>query len=206
LPSERDDGFAGKRAHEKLRNISELGQSSRVTLLTGSTWREHASGAALHVHHFIFVAEIVMKKPLVFSISMAGILSMAFAGGASARIDCGAVGVARIGSQTSCFNANFNTCGLTSSCSTDLLVPLTVDSFGPKSVSYSRNATAAGALCRVVSNNVFGTAPSATVFDPVPVSGACQSFTFPPVSVSGVLFLDCITNPGTNLCAVNYTP
>lgn len=148
-----------------------------------------------------------MKKPLVFGISVVGILSMAVAGGASARTVCGAAGESRIGSQANCFDSSFTACGVTSSCNADLLVPLTVDATGFKSVTYTRGATAVGAMCRVVSNNLTGTAFSATGFDAIPVNGgACATFTFPGVVVSGVLFLDCITNPGTNLCAVAHTP
>ena len=148
-----------------------------------------------------------MKKPLVYGISVVGILSMAIAGEASARIICGAAGESRIGSQASCFDSNFDTCAVTSSCKADLLVPLTVDATGAKSVTYTRGATAAGALCRVVSNNLLGTAVSATAFDSIPTTGGtCTAFTFPPIAVAGVLFLDCITNPGTTVCAVAHTP
>lgn len=148
-----------------------------------------------------------MQKPLVYAISMVGILSMALAGEASARTVCGAAGESRIGSQANCFDSSFNTCGVTSSCNADLLVPLTVDATGVKSVTYTRGATAAGAVCRVVSNNLTGTAFSAVAFDAIPANGGvCASFTFPAIIVPGVLFLDCITNPGTNVCAVVHTP
>jgi hypothetical protein len=148
-----------------------------------------------------------MKKPLLYGISMLGVLSMAIAEEASARIICGAAGESRIGGQANCFTSSFNTCGVTSSCNADLLVPLTVDASGVKSVTYTRGATAAGAICRLVSNNLLGTAVSVSGFDPIPANGgACVPFTFPAISVAGVLFLDCITNPGTNLCAVAHTP
>jgi hypothetical protein len=148
-----------------------------------------------------------MNKPLVYAISVVGILSMALAEEASARTVCGAAGESRIGGQANCFDSSFTACGVTSSCNADLLVPLTVDTTGFKSVTYARGATAAGAFCRVVSNNLAGTSFSSTAFDAIPVTGGgCLTVTFPAIAVTGVLFLDCITNPGTNVCAVMHTP
>lgn len=148
-----------------------------------------------------------MNKPLVYGISVVGILSMALAEDASARTVCGAAGESRIGGQANCFDSSFTACGVTSTCNADLLVPLTVDATGAKSVTYTRGASAGGAACRVVSNNLTGTFFSSTAFDAIaPNGGACAAVTFPAIVVTGVLFLDCITTPGTNLCAVAHTP
>lgn len=149
-----------------------------------------------------------MKKKIVSSIGLVGLLSMALAGGASARSVSAHEGQARIGSQTNCFDASFVSGEVTSTCNADFLVPLTTDSAGFKNLTYTRRATAAGAVCRAISNNRFATAPQATAFDPVPVNAAFVSFTFAAINVppQGVFLADCITNPGTALMEFDYVP
>jgi hypothetical protein len=151
---------------------------------------------------------MIMKKTLVYAIAATGVLSLAVAGGASARSVDAMSGTAAVGSNANCFNVNFNTGEVSSTCFADFETPLTTDSPGFKNLTYTRRATAAGAVCRAVSNNRFGTAPSATAFDPVPVSPTFLSFTFAAVNVpaQGVFFADCITNPGTNLDEFDYVP
>lgn len=149
-----------------------------------------------------------MKKKIVCSIGLVGLLSMALAGGASARSVAAHTGQARIGSQSNCFDANFTTGEVTSTCNADFLVPLTTDSAGNKNLTYTRKATAVGASCRAISNNRFGTAPQATAFDSVPVSASFLSFTFAAINVpgQGVFLADCITNPGAAFQEFDYVP
>jgi hypothetical protein len=159
------------------------------------------------VTHVRFV-EDVMNKRILCSIGAAGMLSMAISGGASARSVAAHTGDARLGSQSNCFDASFTTGEVTSTCNADFLVPLTTDSAGGKNLTYTRKATAAGASCRAISNNRFGTAPQATAFDAVPVSASFVSFTFAAINVpaQGVFLADCITNPGTALQEFDYVP
>lgn len=149
-----------------------------------------------------------MKKRLVYSISAVGMLSMALAGGASARGVSASSGSARVGGQEPCFNSDPLTGAVTSTCNADFLVPLTADTPGAKAVTYTRRATAAGAACRIMTNNRFGTAPAGTAFNPVPVSVPFLTFTFGAVIVpaQGVLFAHCVTNPGTAVNEFDYSP
>lgn len=149
-----------------------------------------------------------MKKKIVCSIGLVGMVSMALAGGASARSVSAHTGKARIGSQSNCFDASFSSGEVTSTCNADFLVPLTTDTPGNKNLTYTSRATAAGAICRAISNNRFATAPVATAFQAVPVSASFVSFTFGaiPVPPQGVFLADCITNPGTALMEFDYVP
>jgi len=149
-----------------------------------------------------------MKKALIYTVAATGLLSMALAGGASARSVDASTGTHRLGSQANCFDVDFSTGQVNSSCVADFEVPLTTDSAGFKNLTYTRKATAAGAVCRAVSNNRFGTAISATAFDSVPVSASFVSFTFAAINIpaQGVFFADCITNAGTSLDEFDYVP
>lgn len=66
-----------------------------------------------------------MKTKIVCSIGLVGLVSMVLAGGASARSVAAHTGQARVGAQSNCFDANFVTGEVTSTCSADFLVPLT---------------------------------------------------------------------------------
>jgi len=149
-----------------------------------------------------------MKRALVYSVCAAGLLSMALAGGASARSVSAATGKQRVGTQANCFDTDFGTSAINSTCFADYEVPLTTDVAGSKNLTYTRRATTAGAQCRAVTSNRFATSISATAFDPIPVSGTFLSFTFAAINVpaQGVFFADCITNPGTNLLEFDYVP
>jgi hypothetical protein len=149
-----------------------------------------------------------MKTKIVCSIGLVGLVSMVLAGGASARSVAAHTGQARVGAQSNCFDANFVTGEVTSTCSADFLVPLTTDTTGNKALTYTRKATAVGAQCRAISNNRFATNPQSTAFDNVPVSAAFLSFTFAPINVppQGVFLADCITNPGAAFQEFDYVP
>ncbi len=78
-------------------------------------------------------------------------------------------GSARVGTQASSFSADFGNGVVTNvgTVSADYLVPLTTDSPGNKNLTFTSRATAAGASCRAISTNRFGTGISATAFQPI---------------------------------------
>ncbi len=127
---------------------------------------------------------------------------------AVARSVTASTGQARVGSQASCFTYSFTTGAVTSTCSTDFIVPLTTDASGNKSLTFTSRATAAGASCRAVANNRFGTSFSGSAFLSVPVNANFVSQTTGSVFVPGlgVFFADCITNSGTSLNEFDYAP
>ena len=150
----------------------------------------------------------MIKKALMGAVaSLAAIGALAGSSSeAEARSVTAAIGDARIGTQVNCFSASFSTGAITSSCSADFLVPLVIDSSGAKNVDLTARASAAGALCRAVANNRFGTVISASPFVPITVGPnyvphALNGAVTVPM---GVFFVDCITNSGTSLNEVDY--
>ena len=125
---------------------------------------------------------------------------------AEARSVTAATGAARLGSQVNCFNKDFSTGAVNSTCNADFLVGLVADTAGAKNINLTARATAAGASCRVVANNRFGTAISASPFVPLTVGGSYVSHFLNGAVLpgSGVLFLDCILNNGASLNEIDY--
>lgn len=149
------------------------------------------------------------KRSFICALAACAMVSPAFTEEAAARSVSAPTGQARLGSQANCFTYSFTTGAVTSSCSTDFIVPLTVDSAGNKAVLFTSRATSAGASCRAVSNNRFGTLFAASPFVPIPVppGGSTyvqQSTTSVAVPGLGVFFLDCLTNSGTSLLEFDY--
>jgi hypothetical protein len=148
-----------------------------------------------------------MRKSLIISSVLAvGLVVTLMAGSASARDVSASSGQARIGSQANCFNFDFNNGSATSTCFADFIVPLTTDTAGAKGIFFTSRATAVGGVCRAVTNNLVGTAFAATPFLAVPVNANfvdqfLGSLTVPGL---GVLFIDCITNPGTSVLHFDY--
>jgi hypothetical protein len=117
-----------------------------------------------------------------------------------------AIGDARNGTQVNCFSASFSTGAITSTCSADFLVPLSADSAGVKNINMTARATAAGASCRVVANNRFGTAISSSPFVALTVGPnyVAHFLNGAVLPGSGVLFVDCIMNNGASLNEIDY--
>jgi hypothetical protein len=169
---------------------------------------QHAGGWRLRPSTVAFIhSEFDMNiKRLVSLISAAGMLSLAFAGAASARSVDAATGSARVGSQANCFNSSFITGAVDSTCSADFLIPLQLDTAGAKAINFTSRATAAGASCRAVANNRFGTGFNASPFVAIPVSAVYVAQVTTAVNTvgAGVFFADCITNSGTSLLEFDY--
>lgn len=150
----------------------------------------------------------MLKKKMVYSFAAVGLMVMTVAGAAWARSVLASSGHARIGSQASCFNVNFTTGAVDSTCNADFIVPLTTDTAGAKPVNLTARATAPGAICRTVANNRFATSFSASPGVAIAVSAAYVPHALSAVVVpaQGVFFVDCITNPGTSLLELDYVP
>lgn len=127
---------------------------------------------------------------------------------ASARSAAASLGQARNGSQVNCFSTSFSTGAVTSTCSADWAAPLVSDTAGGKVLSFTSRATAAGARCRAVTNNRFGTAFVATPFVNIPVSTTyvLQSTTAIALPGAGVYFVDCIMNNGASVDELDWAP
>ncbi|MFZ5890262.1 MAG: hypothetical protein ACOY0T_04265 [Myxococcota bacterium] len=112
------------------------------------------------------------------------------------------------GAQWGCFNANVGTGAVTSTCNANFEIPLVLDTFGAKVVNMSARATAGGAACRSVGNNRVGTAFTASPWVPVPVAAGFVNMNLAGAVVpgNGVLFVDCVTNPGTSFIQFDYAP
>lgn len=126
----------------------------------------------------------------------------------AARSVSAVTGQARQNDAKSCFDYNFSSGAVTSRCSTDFIVPLTVDNAGNKVLTITGTASSLGAHCRVVANNRFGTAISASAFVEVSVGGSFVAQPMGAVSVPamGVFFADCITISGTRFSQFDYLP
>lgn len=148
------------------------------------------------------------KALLISTIAAVGLIAAVTAGKALARDVSATTGQARLGSQENCFNYDFTTGAVTSTCLADFIVALTTDTAGPKTTFFTSRATAAGGLCRVVANNRFGTLFTATPFLAIPVNANFVEQLFGPITVPGlgVFFADCITNPGTSINHFDYAP
>lgn len=146
------------------------------------------------------------KKRLVSIIGAAALASLAFGGAASARSVDAATGSARVGSQANCFNTSFVTGAVDSTCSADFLIPLQLDTAGVRGINFTARASAAGASCRAVANDRFGTGFNASAFVPITVGGAYVPHVTGAVTTvgAGVFFADCITNSGTSLLEFDY--
>jgi hypothetical protein len=151
--------------------------------------------------------ENMLTKKMVCSFAAVGLIVMTAAGAAWARSVLAASGHARLGSQAACFNINFTTGAVDSTCNADFIVPLPTDTAGVKPVTFTARATSPGAVCRTVSNNRFGTAMSASAFvPPISIGPNYVVHAIPGIFVPspGVFFADCITNPGTSLLLFDY--
>jgi len=149
----------------------------------------------------------MVKRISIGLLASAALFVLALEGGASARSVSASTGKARYRTDTPCFSYSFTTGVVTSSCTSDFIVPLTTDHSGTKSLAVTGKATGPGAaICRAVANNRFATALSASQFVEIPVSTSYVQVRTGSVSVpsKGVFLADCIVNNGTRLSEFDY--
>ncbi len=143
-------------------------------------------------------------------LSTVGIMGLVVAtsGAASARSAAASLGQARQGSQANCFSTSFSTGAVTSTCSADWAAPLVSDNAGNKVFSFTARATAAGASCRAVTNNRFGTLFVATPFVALPVSATYVALATTAIALPGAgsYFVDCIMNNGASVNELDWVP
>jgi hypothetical protein len=117
------------------------------------------------------------------------------------------MGQARLGSQANLFSYSFTTGAVTASGNADWALALPTDTDGSKAVLLTVRATAAGAQCRVVTNNRVGTMFAASGFFTLPVQATYSTHVHGAnVPSTGVMYVDCIMNNGASLAAAQYTP
>jgi len=123
-----------------------------------------------------------------------------------ARAVAASAGTARLNTQHNCFDYNFNTGEVSSTCSADYEIPLVYDGAATRSATFGARAASTGAQCRVVSNNLTGTLLTASPFVQIPISSTPVLLTTGGISVPtvGVFFLDCITTVQTTINGVSY--
>jgi hypothetical protein len=123
-----------------------------------------------------------------------------------ARSVAASAGTARLNTQHNCFDYNFNTGEVSSTCSADYEIPLIYDSAGTRSATFGARAASAGAQCRVVGNNLTGTLISASAFTAIPISSTPVLLTTGTATAPavGVFFLDCITTVQTTINGVSF--
>jgi hypothetical protein len=150
----------------------------------------------------------MIKKALMGAVaSLAAIGALAGSSSeAEARSVTAATGDARVGSQSNCFYRDFSTGAVGSTCNADFLVGLVVDTAGAKTLLVTARATAAGASCRAVGNNRFGTALSGGPWVNLAVNPnyVNHNMTGAVVPAAGVLFLDCVLNNGASVNEIDY--
>jgi hypothetical protein len=151
-----------------------------------------------------------MYKKLLLGIGTVGILCAASGSVAVARTMPASAGHALNGADMTCFSYQAVTGGVTSGCSSPatkkFIVPLPIDTFGSKTVSFTSRTNGSGGQCRVNTNNQSGSAGVSTPFIAIPTSGTFVNQTFAAINVptNGVLFIECDMNIDSKLHSFTY--
>jgi len=144
------------------------------------------------------------------TVVLAGALTTALAATASARIVNGAIGRAINGGDLACFGLFFD--GVANNCATDKAfdVPLDLDNFGNKSVSFSfTNAQSQGVSCTLNATDAAGSLASfqqTAVVNTTTVGNGSLSTAPLTVVGNGRLWLSCTIKPNSKLMTIAYAP
>jgi hypothetical protein len=157
------------------------------------------------------------KKSLHLAIAVTVALTLGDVGGASARTVSASSGASNNPFNIGCFSVSFVPAGINGGvtgggdadpCGAELALwttPLTLDTFGTKSVRVTSKAVTAGSGdCRIISVSRFGGSFSATAFQPILTNLTSRTHTI-SVPNNGVLLGECLLGAGATVLAWQYT-